>query len=313
MSTNGALAWVTPVDAYTKAETDAKIAAAAHLKRKIVDSVEDIDTTADDAEQYIYMVLKLSVLEGDHYDEYMVIDINGEKVVEKVGNWAVDLTDYAKSADIEDTYVKKNGTDRLLTAEEATKIAESEKNVIASVSSDFSIDENRQLNLNNIAISKITDLESTLNKKVDAQEGYSLISTTDKEKLDALVIDEDGSVGISGSINASNVKELGAWITDNREKVDGLLSAAQESRLEGLFDVVNNAEFTISDTIDAKKQLDLLLVPMDKVEGLSDAIANAKSEAIKDITDKLNAYVELDAYNSDKEAIMNAITWGELN
>lgn len=80
-----------------------------------------------------------------------------------------------------------------------------------------------------------------------------------------------------------------------------------------MFDVVNNAEFVISDTVDAKKQLDLLLVPMSKVDGLSDAIENAKTSVVEDITDKLNAYVKLDVYTADKETIMNAITWGELN
>lgn len=317
MSANGALAWVTPVDAYSKTETDAKIAAAAHLKRKVVDSVSAIEVDADDAMQYIYMVPNGLTLDDDRYDEYMVVEVgedeNKTRFVEKVGTWAVDLADYAKSADVEATYVKKNGTDRLITAEEADRIAESEKNVIASVSSDFSIDENRQLNLNNISISKVTDLEKELNAKVDAVKGYSLISQTDKDKLDALVIGEDGSVGISGSINASNVKELDTWITTKRDDVDGLLSTAQETRLEGLFDVVNNAEFVISDTADAKKQLDLLLIPMSKVDGLSQAIEDAKSSVIEDITEQLNAYVKLDVYAADKATIMDAITWGELN
>jgi hypothetical protein len=57
---DGTLSWKVPVDSYSKAETDAKIeaavAAAAHLKRKIVDKIEDIDVNADDAEHYIYMV-----------------------------------------------------------------------------------------------------------------------------------------------------------------------------------------------------------------------------------------------------------------
>ena len=45
---------------YTKNETDSaiaeKVAAAAHLKRKKVDSISDIDVSASDAEQYIYMI-----------------------------------------------------------------------------------------------------------------------------------------------------------------------------------------------------------------------------------------------------------------
>lgn len=72
------------------AAISAAVAAADHLKRKIVDSVEEINTTAADAAQYIYMILKTEAAEGDKYDEYMVID----GVVEKVGDWAVDLTGY---------------------------------------------------------------------------------------------------------------------------------------------------------------------------------------------------------------------------
>lgn len=50
----------------------------------------------------------------------------GTGSVSKAVNDAIDglhIGDYAKSADVENTYVKKNGTDRLFTAAEATKLA----------------------------------------------------------------------------------------------------------------------------------------------------------------------------------------------
>lgn len=50
----------------------------------------------------------------------------GAGSVSKAVNDAIDglhISDYAKSADVENTYVKKNGTDRLITAAEATKLA----------------------------------------------------------------------------------------------------------------------------------------------------------------------------------------------
>lgn len=75
---------------------DTAIAAADHIKRKIVDSTDDIDLTADDATQYIYMVPKTDGASGDGYDEYMVIDGS----LEKVGDWAVDLSDYVKKDEI---------------------------------------------------------------------------------------------------------------------------------------------------------------------------------------------------------------------
>lgn len=80
------------VVSYVDEKVAAAVAAADHLKRKIVGSVDEIETDEDDAEQYIYMVPKDDDEDGDSYDEYMVID--GE--VEKVGNWAVDLDDYAQ-------------------------------------------------------------------------------------------------------------------------------------------------------------------------------------------------------------------------
>lgn len=50
----------------------------------------------------------------------------GAGSVSKVVNDAINdlnIDDYAKSADIESTYIKKNGTDRLMTADEGTKLA----------------------------------------------------------------------------------------------------------------------------------------------------------------------------------------------
>lgn len=80
----------------TEEEVAASIAAADHLKRKKIDSVDDIDPAADDADQYIYMVPKAGSDEDDLYDEYMVLD--GK--VEHVGNTKVDLAGYVKEEDI---------------------------------------------------------------------------------------------------------------------------------------------------------------------------------------------------------------------
>ena len=76
----------------TDAEVAAAIAAADHMKRKIVNSTADIDLTAEDASQYIYMVKKTSTKTGDKYDEYMVLD----GALEKVGDWEVDLSNYVQ-------------------------------------------------------------------------------------------------------------------------------------------------------------------------------------------------------------------------
>lgn len=69
-----------------------------HLSRKIVDSVEAIDLTAEDAGRYIYMVPRAGAQDGDsnRYDEYLVID--GK--LEPVGSWNVDLSGYATKEEL---------------------------------------------------------------------------------------------------------------------------------------------------------------------------------------------------------------------
>lgn len=59
------------------------------LIRKIVDSVDSIDTTANDATSYIYMVRNSNQEGNDFYDEYIVI---GGRI-EKIGNTSVDLSE----------------------------------------------------------------------------------------------------------------------------------------------------------------------------------------------------------------------------
>lgn len=71
------------------------VAAADHLQRKKVTSVDAIDPDAEDAEKYIYMVPKTDSDDDDVYDEYMVLDGS----VEHVGNTKVDLSGYLQKED----------------------------------------------------------------------------------------------------------------------------------------------------------------------------------------------------------------------
>lgn len=72
------------------------VAGADHLTRVTVDSTADIDVAAAGAEKKIYMVPNSGGKSGNLYKEYMVI--NGK--LENVGDWEVDLTDYAKTAEV---------------------------------------------------------------------------------------------------------------------------------------------------------------------------------------------------------------------
>lgn len=89
-------------DAMTATEIASAIATAVagadHMKRKTVNAVADIDLAAADASQYIYMVKNANNESGNLYDEYMVLD----GALEKVGDWEVDLSEYAKTADFQE-------------------------------------------------------------------------------------------------------------------------------------------------------------------------------------------------------------------
>jgi hypothetical protein len=90
-------------DTYTGAQIDSKISSAVanadHLKRTIVNALPSVDA-AD--EHTIYMVPKASGAVGsgtnNGYDEYMLIVSGSTKKFEKIGDSAVDLTNYATKA-----------------------------------------------------------------------------------------------------------------------------------------------------------------------------------------------------------------------
>lgn len=398
-------------DVYTKTQADKAIeeaiAGVDHLKRIIVNSVDEIDVDAEDAQHYIYMVPTGLKEDDDKYDEYVVID----GLVEKVGSWEIDLKDYAKATDVEtelNKKVDKADNARLMTDLEGEKLADieadAEKNVINDASNEFVIDENRVLHinevdqakvaglvdalaeiledlstkvdksedggrlitaeeinrlaeitdliksvdtskftvdsdgkllLNNIKISDIVDLTTTLNNKVEKIDQHRLINPEEIKKLAALSIDTDGQVGISGTVSASNVQELynvivdivtnsGTGVYDKEEKpLLGIERGAEKNYIAE----VDEEEFSVDN-----RKLALKAVPQSKVNGLTNALntINANFTAVngkilnleeKVITiDVFNKTVgNLDAILASGKTIMSQIedlnarlTWQEL-
>lgn len=310
---------------YTKDQTDTAIAAAVansvHLSRKIVESYDDIDVTADDAHLYIYMVPNGFQENDDKYDEYVVVD----GVVEKVGSWEVDLSNYATK----DEVAKKVDSDensRLMTLVEGDKLSGIEEgaqvNIINSVSEDFSIDDNKKLTLNALSINKITNLQTLLNNKVDKQEGYTLLSPDDQKKLAALVVGDNNNLEISGKINAENVQGLADWLNKNAATIKGL---SENNLTNDLYTKLDESLFISS--IDTSQlnvsngKLSIIAVDHTKITGLEDAL-NAKAEqtqvdnlsiSINNISSSLNNYVTKEAYNKDIAEIRDILTWKEMN
>lgn len=88
-------------NAYTKEETKNEITTAVananHLKREIVEELPSVDA-AD--EHTIYMKKKTSPSGENKYDEYMLVNVEGVKSLEKIGDSAVDLTNYATKEEV---------------------------------------------------------------------------------------------------------------------------------------------------------------------------------------------------------------------
>lgn len=92
---------------FTKQEILEQIADLSHLTYQIVNSLEDIDETSDEAATTIYLVPKNLEDQNDGYDEYFVID----ETLEKIGNFNVNLDNYIQDDD-----------NRLLTEEQKKKL-----------------------------------------------------------------------------------------------------------------------------------------------------------------------------------------------
>ena len=365
-------------DTYTKTEVEGLIAAADHLKRITVAGVESINVLADDAEQYIYMVPNP---ETGNYDEYMVIE--GE--VEKVGDWKIDLANYATKEDL-NKKVDKQDNARLITDEEASKLAsipvKAEENFIKEVSEElkvengklsvveiaqnkinglidkldeissalelkvdteensrlisadeisklatikdliqsvdldkFTIDENGKLLLNSIQINEIDELADKLAEKVDKVDGSRLITAEEATKLEKLSIDENGNVGLSGTISAANVQELyNAVVNIVTGSGKGIYDGVQRPLLAIASGAERNIVHSVDENqlfVDDNRKLSVKAIRMDIVTGLNAALAEkATTSSVTNIADLLNKKTA--EYDNRIAALEGRLTWQRL-
>lgn len=218
---------------YTKEETEAAIAAkvadANHLKYKVIESTSDIDFEDADVDQYIYMVAN----DSESYDEYMVLTIDGEKVLNKVGDWKVDLSDYVSN--------------------EA--------------------------------------LEEALNAKVDAKEGYSLMSQEQAEKLEG--IEAGAQKNLFTAVNATDFSIVDGTLN---------LNTIEVTKVEGLSDALStltSLEKIVVGHIDENGE---------EVPGLQEEVALLK-QTVGTLGD---TFVTIERHENDLEAILEKLKWQEI-
>lgn len=216
----------------------------------------------------------------------------------------IKIGDYAKAADLTAL------TARVKTLEDVG----AEKNIINSVDvAQFAVDETRKLTMKPIAMEKVTGLSAAIDSKVDKVEGSRLITSDEATKLGKLVLSEDGTVEISGEINASNVKELGTWITTNRDTIPGLLSATDATKITGIesgaqVNIIEAVSINGIDLVAEDKKVNIPLATATSDGALSavdkaiiDSIATtyATKETVNGVTDRVTGLEE-------------ALTWGTL-
>ena len=126
-----------------------------------------------------------------------------------------------------------------------------EKNVIATVdTTQFNIDDNRQLTLLAIDMSKVIGLSDALANKVNKVDGSRLITADEAAKLEKLVLGDNGEVSVSGKVSAGSVDGLADWITARAGTLKGL---SENNLTDALFKKINNigdnAEANLIDVI----------------------------------------------------------------
>lgn len=366
-------------DVYTKAETDTKIgeavAAADHLKRKIIETIEyedeastivDIEKTIlnslskdeagnyIDVDKYIYMIPIGPVEDDNKYYEYIAIDISDsdvpEYLFEKVGSWEVNLdayvtndtlkdyalkseipTDYVTTTDIknyetaataEGKYVAKEEGKALIATSELERLAKvnenAEENYIDSVDeTKFAVTDGR------LELKDLTDYV----KVTDAtkEEGIRFINATEIAKLNALNL-EGSDVTISGSVNASQVKELYPTVVKIITGSASDLDSEQEGLQLGL-NIAEGAQVNFIDDINQdifkveNKTLDLISVPVNKINDLEDWIETNRNTVgglypveAADLLSNLDSAINdpTTGLNTRVNVLETTLTWGSI-
>lgn len=255
---DGSLYWV---DVYTKTEIDQKIreavASIPHMQRKIfpsLDEVREFILTIPNAEQYIFMLPSGLDNEADKYNEYIAIQnpATGEYVVEKVGSWDVDLTDYATVANVK-TWLH----DKVDVVAGMRLMQEAEGEKLRKLLPFHSVDKTLQLNLDTgelsvkeVAAEQVTNLATWITTHSNVVKGLSEENFTTQllQKLTSIpdnidetyitsVNDEEFSV-TQGQLNIKTITS--AKITDLSDLLKSKADADRVAQLESTVDILSD-------------------------------------------------------------------------
>lgn len=241
--------------------------------------------TKTDLEGY-YNISQINSLLNGYYTSEKVNELLNKYVLKEEGKSLVEDTEIAKLK---------------------TVLANAEPNYIKSVSSNFTVTEVGQLNLNTISIEQVGNLQESLDNKVSRQftqngDGskteWILLSPENQAKLAALTIGETGDLEVSGTVNAENVKGLGSWINTNRNIVSGLYPLADQTKLSNIEEgaeknfirSVNTEQFTVNTEgkLDLAQNYVLTSLYRAEVGNLDDLVRAEGGEGNTTIVDEIN-------------------------
>lgn len=319
-------------DVYTisqanKAIADA-VAGASHLKRKIMGSLEEVEAYAAinaDATQYIFMVSNGLQADDNRYYEYMVFEVAGEegaeptRTVEKVGNWAVDLSGYATVRAVEtlgQTVADNKFAIEQSLANEITRASAAEKALDERIDAIDFIDNNELIETLE-PYAKSEDVNNALEDKADKSTslaGYGITDAyTKTETLDKIA---EKITEINGGESAGEVLgQLNSYKEINNARVDTIedkLETVANGAEVNVINSVNESEFNLDNrnlslkSVPASKLTDLLNHKV--VTDLQDQIT-INTANVANLAKELNNYVTLSAYQTEIAAIKSAISW----
>lgn len=272
---------------YTKEETNAQIAASAHLKREIV---EELPAAENAKENVIYMVSNGLTDNDNKYYEY--IFING--VFEPVGTWEVDLKDYATKEEVNSTITSINNSLNTINQKIANVESDAEHNYINSVSNSFNVDDNRQLTL--ISVPTTIDLSSNvslLNIFIKKDKDKDLVLKTEIEKL--LTVKENAEQNIINSVDENEFS-----VTNDIERKLSI-KAIEGQKITNLKD---NSEF-------AEVVTDIQTIN-DNLESVETEVSTVKSQLATINTSLTTMNTTVTNLANRLSDVEEAITWQEL-
>ena len=334
-------------DFYNKTETDSRIARAvadaAHLKRIEVDSIDDINVDAENADQFIYMVPSGLQEDDNKFYEYIVIsktvidEITGaevtEKTIERVGSWEVDLSDYAKKTDLNnyvktevlDDYVKSEILEDYAKSEDLTgyvKTEDLEEYVKAEELTEYenyitSVDENnfqvinKQLKLVKVSQDQVTGLNDVLADKVGSVE-FAVVTNkvTDLDKALNGYVNEEGEA-VEGL--TSVVSKLNFQLQDKADTKDLIATNTTVKNLENLLN-----GYTDDDGTEIAGLVSVVANTATRVETLEQTITDLDDSYVSitnfnKVVGNLNTLLEneFNVYEAIED-INDRLTWQEL-